>query len=152
MFLLLSETCKHKYNDRYHIRQCLKHLLHASSQSRDIKIQNIKCSEKECTPDRIQRFPQCKDYQRNSQPSAVTESIVCPCSTRIFHDKIKSTKTGKTGADTRRQIFIFDNIDTCCIRSSRIFPNCTKIQSALVLNKKKDSTTAAITQRYVIKP
>ena len=41
IFLLLSETCKNKYNDRYHIWQCLENLLCTSSKSWNVQIQNI---------------------------------------------------------------------------------------------------------------
>ena len=57
VFLFLSEACEYQYDNRYHIRQCFKYFLHASSKSRDIKIQNIKSSEQECSPDCIQWFP-----------------------------------------------------------------------------------------------
>ena len=47
VFLFLSEACEYQYDNRYHIRQCFKYFLHASSKSGDIKIQDIKSSEQE---------------------------------------------------------------------------------------------------------
>ena len=60
VFLFLSKACEYQYDNRYHIRQCFKYFLHASSKSRDIKIQNIKSSEQECSPDCIQWFHNAK--------------------------------------------------------------------------------------------
>ena len=41
----LSETCNDQHNDRYHIWKHLEDLLGTSRQSRNVKVENIKCSK-----------------------------------------------------------------------------------------------------------
>lgn len=135
MFLLLSETGKYQHNNGYYIRKCLKYFLHTSSQSRDIQIQNIQRTEEKCSPDSVQRFPQCKDYQCHCQPAAVTESVVCLGSAGVFHYEIKSPKSCKSCTDTGRQIFIFRNVDTCCICCTRILTDGTETQTSSCLKQ-----------------
>src|SRR5699024_1612271 len=121
VFLLLTEAGDYQNDDGNYIRQRLENFLHASSQSGDVKIQDVESAEKESSPYSVQRFPQSEDYKGNRKPSSVAEAVIRPGSAGVLHNEVQAAQTRKTCADAGGKIFILRNVDSRRVRGRRAF-------------------------------
>ena len=96
---------------------------------RNIEIQDIQSSKQEGCQNADIRAPDGEDYKGDSQPASVTESIVGPYAAGIVHNIVETAKSCDHTSDTGCDVFIFCYVNTCCICSTRVLADCTKLKA-----------------------
>ena len=129
MLPFLFDAYKYEYDNGNNIGQHLNKLFGAARKAGNVNAYNIEAAEKEGTQNGRFGSPDCENNYCNGKPSTVAEAVVGPCSGRIVHNKIETSKTCYCTAQTCREIFIECDIYACCIGCSGIFSNRPKIKS-----------------------
>ena len=111
--MLVLDADSDKNDDRYYIREHLIYLLYGEvGAGRDVQIKYIESAEEHRFPDSPVRTPDREDYQRDSEPSSVTERVVRPYSACVVEYVVESAYARDHASDADREVFVSVDIDT----------------------------------------
>ena len=85
VFPLVLDAGHDKHQDGYYIRRHGDELLYRRAEARYKDAADIETAEEEGTEDAKHRLPQGEDYDSDSQPASVAETVVGPSATGVVH-------------------------------------------------------------------
>ena len=74
------------------------------------------------------RPPQCKDNQRDAQPSKGFQAQICFLGHHIVNNVVESAQAGNTASDAGGHVFVTGHVNAHCVRSRRVFTHSTQLQ------------------------